>query len=259
MEAARVAALRGHRVRLFERTTTLGGQVASAALATNRVELRGIVDWMEHELERLSVELIVGTTISSGDLPRLGADWLIVATGSTGRLPAWASSTSIRVLDVVASLHDPASLGQRVVIVDDDRHYKAAGAAEYFADLGKSVVLATHGGATGSELPATTASGLHERLRQKGVRCLPFHHVRDIGSDTVLLGDSFSNQTLAISPVDTIVWAGPNIADDELVREGRGLAPPILVVGDALAPRRLLDAIRDGHTAGRSVGSSSSA
>ena len=75
MEAARVAAERGHRVKLYERSGRLGGQMYAYARVAGYPHLMGHVEWLESELRRLGVGLILHSDVG----PRWGA------RGSTGR------------------------------------------------------------------------------------------------------------------------------------------------------------------------------
>ena len=81
LEAARVSALRGHKVRLFEAAQQLGGQVLVAARARGRAEMREIVGWLARECEHAGVEVNPGAYMEAQDVVGLGPDVVIDATG----------------------------------------------------------------------------------------------------------------------------------------------------------------------------------
>ncbi len=81
LEAARTAALRGHRVRLFEAAERLGGQVLTAARARGRAELAEVVGWLSRELDHARVDTRLGAWMDGADVAALGADIVIDATG----------------------------------------------------------------------------------------------------------------------------------------------------------------------------------
>lgn len=81
LEAARVCALRGHRVRLFEAAQKLGGQVLTAARARGRTEIREVVGWLAREVEHAGVEVQTGAYMEGEDVVGLAVDVVIDATG----------------------------------------------------------------------------------------------------------------------------------------------------------------------------------
>ncbi|WP_404328085.1 FAD-dependent oxidoreductase [Mesobacillus maritimus] len=82
MKAARVAALKGHSVTLYEKLHTLGGQVTSAATPTFKNKLRELIDWYGIQLDKLGVEIKLNTMIQEDDPALEEADQIIVATGA---------------------------------------------------------------------------------------------------------------------------------------------------------------------------------
>jgi len=86
MEAARVAALRGHQVTLAEATTELGGMVNFAAKLPKRHGIADLTVWLEAEIYRLGVDVRLSTYLEAGDVAAFGADHVIVATGSSPRM-----------------------------------------------------------------------------------------------------------------------------------------------------------------------------
>lgn len=85
MEAARVAALRGHSVTLYEKAARLGGTAWFSQLTT---PANGpLIDWLEHEVRRLGVQVNCSTALSADDIAALGADEVVVATGAVRRRP----------------------------------------------------------------------------------------------------------------------------------------------------------------------------
>ena len=82
LEAARVLALRGHAVTLFEAATRTGGQVLLAAAAGWRRDMIGIIDWLAGEVDHAGVDVRTGTFVEGDDVARLDPDVVIVASGS---------------------------------------------------------------------------------------------------------------------------------------------------------------------------------
>ena len=127
MEAARVAASKGHRVVLFERDPTLGGQVNLAAAIPGRAEMDGITRHLTAELARLPVEMRIGVEATPERVLAEQPDAVILATGSDPHLPDFAQGANPPVVAVADVLAGKAQVGRRVLLVDEDGHYKAAG------------------------------------------------------------------------------------------------------------------------------------
>ena len=142
LEAARVAAERGHRVTLLEATERAGGQVLLAARTPRRRELIGIVDWRLAELQRLGAELRFNVYAEADDVRALEPDIVFVATGGTPDTELLAAGN-----DLVTSTWDVvgggAALSGRVLIYDDNGNHPGMQAAETLAEAGAEVELVT--------------------------------------------------------------------------------------------------------------------
>ena len=137
LEAARVAAERGHEVRLCEATGRLGGQVLLAARASWRSQLAGIVEWRARELERLGVDVRLDAPVEAEGAPE--ADVVIVATGGVPDLD-WIDGaehcTSVR--DVLTGA---ASAGEDSIVYDGTGRHAALTAAEAIRQAGGEVAF----------------------------------------------------------------------------------------------------------------------
>ena len=141
LEAARILAERGHRVKLFEATDRPGGQMRMAAAASWRRDVGGIVDWRVAEIERLGVEVQYNTLAEADEVLAENPEIVIVATGGLPDLdwlpgaelctPAW---------DILSGSVKPAA---EVVVYDGSGRHPAATAAEFCHDAGSRVRLVT--------------------------------------------------------------------------------------------------------------------
>ena len=142
LEAARVAAERGHRVTVLEATERAGGQVLLAARTPRRRELIGIVDWRVSELARLAAELRFGCFAEPADVMALEPDVVVVATGGTPDTELLAEGNDLVVSswDVVGGAVAAAG---RVLVFDDNGNHPGMQAAEVLAEAGAEVELVT--------------------------------------------------------------------------------------------------------------------
>jgi 2,4-dienoyl-CoA reductase-like NADH-dependent reductase (Old Yellow Enzyme family)/pyruvate/2-oxoglutarate dehydrogenase complex dihydrolipoamide dehydrogenase (E3) component len=150
MEAARVAAERGHRVTLLEATPQLGGQLQLAARAGWRRDLISVVDWRVAELDHLGVEVRLNNYADGDDVLELSPDVVIVASGG---LPNFGDlegeQNCLSTWDVLGGDVEPA---RRVLVYDGTGRHEALSCAEFLAARGAAVTLATIDDQVGAEL-----------------------------------------------------------------------------------------------------------
>lgn len=137
LEAARVSALRGHKVVLFEAASEFGGQVLIGSRHSWRKDLRGIVDWRVSELERLGVECHTNAYVEAGDVLEAEPDAVIIATGGIPDLDwikgAEHCTSAWEILDGSAPIRD------HVIIFDGTGRHPGPQAAERARTEGKQV------------------------------------------------------------------------------------------------------------------------
>lgn len=116
MEAARVAGLRGHRVKLIEKSDKLGGTLYAASIPHNKEKISELIKWYEKQLKDLNVEVLLNSSYSPSMITEGRIDVLLLAIGSSviRRIPG---SENRNVLSAVDALTNPNKVGQRVVII----------------------------------------------------------------------------------------------------------------------------------------------
>ena len=255
MEAAIAAAERGHLVTVIERSDKLGGQVPLASSLDSRAELGTIVDFQITELDRLGVEVVLDTTVDLETVLAWEADSVIVASGSAPRPDPLRHDGSIPVLapiEVMTTAADYA--GRHVVVVDQVGHFQAYAPAEALIDAGATVTVLSPKLFLGSLLDQGTMTTMLRRLATKGVALVANSLTVAVADGGVQVEDTLSRATRT-EPADAVVAAVGNRAVDDLavaLRAHPG-GPSVHLVGDAAAPRTILEAVREGRTAGRSI------
>jgi 2,4-dienoyl-CoA reductase-like NADH-dependent reductase (Old Yellow Enzyme family) len=143
LEAARVCASRGHQVILLEATQHLGGQVALAARAGWRREIRGVTDWLAGEITHLGVEVRCSSYADHDAVTALNPDAVVIATGGLPDLE-WLDGHE-HCASVWDILRDNVKVAKNVLIYDELGDHAAASCTEVLADKGARVELAFRG------------------------------------------------------------------------------------------------------------------
>ena len=250
LEAARTAAECGHRVTLFEKSKNLGGKLSIARHYLPYHESSYTIDYLARQVAVLGVDV---RTATEGTRERVLAeqpDTVIVATGARVVTPAVAGDGSVRV----ASFSQlPA--GATVLVMDEDGYFWAACMTEALARQGCKVLYVTRFLEPLRELPEVTRISTLRALDELGVVLRSNMYVDRTENGEVVLRHYYnSRREERLNDVGEIVWVGAQRANDALAYELRdaGLAE-VHIIGDAYAPRRLGNAIAEGHRVARSL------
>ena len=247
LECARVLALRGHRVRLLERSGRTGGTLRSASVGPGRVRLTRLADWLEAECLRLGVtiETDIDVTATDLDAARVAGCSVVVATG--GRPAPWSipSDGSVAVVDAAAALGGGADalVPGPVVVLDTVGGPIGVGVAEWLAASGRHVSIVTADQIAGTLLSLTgDLADANTRLQRAGVSRELRAIVRRIEGGQVHLEDPLTGATRQVNAA-VLIDCGHRLPDEGLYLE----RPGTLRAGDCVAPRTALEAVLDGR------------
>jgi mycofactocin system FadH/OYE family oxidoreductase 2 len=252
LEAARVAALRGHRVTLLEATRALGGQVLAAARAPKREDYAVIATWLAAQVRKLGVDVRLNTAAEPAEVLAERPEAVIVATGATPRLPDLPGARLPHVASPVDVLTGRVTPGPRCVVVDEDGHFAAPTTADFLAGRGARVTIVTRYFMVGEDIDEGLRSDLYARLFAQGVTLTPLTLAVEVVPEGVRVRHTFSGAETLL-PADTVVLAFGGRANDALFHALDGQVPDLRLVGDAVSPRRIHDAILDGTRAARAL------
>ncbi|PSR32690.1 MAG: hypothetical protein C7B46_13090 [Sulfobacillus benefaciens] len=254
LEAARMSALRGHRVTLVEQSSVLGGQIRLAAATPNRSAYASSVDWLEGQAKKAGVEFYLDTTATASLILSWNPDVVIVATGSLPRPLTIPRATEVPCFTAREILAGSAITGSQVLLIDENHHQEGLSTAEFLASQGYQVTVVSRLWIPGEDIDVTLRPDLSGRLDALGVTLWPLTEVKEIFSDgTAALEHVHSHRPWELGPFDAVVTATKGRAQDALWKELKESSVELYVIGDAMAPRGLHDAILEGTRVARSV------
>lgn len=242
LEAARVAALRGHTVDVYDRADHLGGVLWPAATPEFKKELRSMIGWWERQIARLPITVHLGTHISAGSPELEGVDEIIVATGSTPIRPAIPGIDGDNVMEVIeAHLGARGPVGHRVVVAGGG--LSGADLALELAEAGHEVTIVEMAPELAADMLALNKIPLVRGLLEHGVQILTGHTVTAIDDSGVTVEGPGGERHLDADTVVTAFGVRPAAA------LGDALGDRATAVGDCVQPAKVGEAINAGYLA----------
>jgi len=256
MQAAKAAALRGYRVRLYEKQQELGGQVNLLVRVPNRVEFGDVSRNLQREILEAGVEVRLGVEVTAELVEREQPDAVIIATGSLPGLPTVPGTDLPHVATVWQVLQGEknAQPGEHVLVYDQVGFHQATSVAELLAERGCIVEVVTPQFYVGGDLGITLDLELwYRRVLARGVRLTANHFLASLGPNSATIINNYTGQPRQLEQLALAVMAIPQTANDALYQQLQGKVKQLFRVGDCLAPRRVEQAILDGERAARAL------
>jgi 2,4-dienoyl-CoA reductase-like NADH-dependent reductase (Old Yellow Enzyme family) len=261
LEAARVAAQRGHEVTVLERSPRVGGLVTPWAKLPGREAMLSLPNYFSGRLTDLGVDVRTGVDADLDTVLDLNPDVVVVATGSkyrsdglSGFIPKPLAGAD---RDIVISVDDAMS-GQyafsgKVVVLDDEGMHTGPGIAELAAAAGAEAIYVTRHHTVTSYIPMFIRAATI-RLADAGVDIRTGTYIREVGDGSVTVFDVMTGKDEVIDGVTGVVLATARVGVDTLSEALEGKVPYVYLVGDALAPRSLRAATYEGHRFAFAIG-----
>lgn len=256
MQAAKAAAQRGFRVKLYEKSHELGGQINLIVRVPSRVEFGDASRNLQREIGEAGVEVQLDTEVTAAMVERERPDAIILATGSLPMLPQVPGANLPHVATVwqVLQGEKQVSPGDYVLVYDQMGFHQATSTAELLAEKGCIVEVVTPQFYVGGDLSVTLDIELwYRRALAKGIRLTPNCFLAGLGPNSATLMNNYTGQPRQIENIALAVMATPQSANDMLYQQLVGKAQQLQRIGDCLAPRRVEHAILDGERAARAL------
>jgi len=244
LEAAKVAAQRGHTVTLYERSSRLGGQVISAALLPYRKDWNALLKSLIHDTQKLGITIKISTEFSPSMVKAGQYDAAIVATGSTPMRPGIPGIEGTNVVIAHDLLEGREKAKGKTVVIGGG--CMGTQVAESLAVKGHVVTIVEATQNIAMEAPLDDRALLLERLEKLHVKIAANTKVVGIGTKSVTVEDVSGVKDLY---ADTIVLCLGGRPNDGITNELKKLVKDVFVVGDAKQTGRVTEAIADGALA----------
>jgi len=244
MEAARVAARRGHQVRLFEKKDKLGGQLLYATLPPYKDEWNNLIRYLSTQLKKLAVDIRLREECTAARIENDKPDAVIIATGATPIIPEIPGIDGQNVATAFEVLDGSKDVGQNVVVVGGG----AIGCetAEYLCREGRHVTLLEMTDLIGKDIGVWNRWVVLDRISEN-VRLETNVKLEEIHEKGVLA--TRADTQPAFFETDSVVIAVGMKPVDRLVNELRGRAASLHVIGDCARLGKVRDAIAAGFRA----------
>lgn len=246
LEAARVAALRGHDVTLFEKTTTLGGQLNIACVPPRKEEMRRAAQDLIHAVCNAGVHLCMGQTRTAEQLKDAGFEAVINAVGAHSAAPRIPGIDSVNVADAWKVLAGEQQVYGTVAVIGGGM--VGCETAEYLAARGCKVSVIEMMDKIAAGESTTILPTLLENYKTYGVEQYPSHKVKEFRMDAVVCENKDGAEVTI--PCDYIVLAMGARSNEFDAAALEAASIPVYSIGDAAGKAAdISNAIRTGYDA----------
>jgi 2,4-dienoyl-CoA reductase-like NADH-dependent reductase (Old Yellow Enzyme family)/thioredoxin reductase len=256
MAAARVAALRGHDVTLYEKADRLGGQLNLACMPPTKQELAETVIWLSRQVKQAGVKVKLDTELTLAEIEKRKPGVLILATGAGPThvdIKGASGANVVTAWDILSGkTWVPFRLDlspAKVVVVGGGE--LGAEVADLLAEGNKAVTIVASTEDITLEVNTMLRPALMSRLAFNGVRIITEARVKEITEDSVIYEKDGCAET--ISGLDAVVLAVGVKPSTDLAEEVKGKVAELHIIGDAKEQRKALDAIAEGFSVGMDI------
>ena len=252
MEGARVAAIRGHKVVLYEKEKSLGGHLVEASVPDFKRDLKRLLAWYESQLKKLGVEVKLEAEASEALIDKERPDMVILATGSKPYIPDVPGIEKANVFTCIDLLLGKKKAGNVTVVIGGG--LIGCETALWIADNSKEVTIVEmlpELMTSDPPIPHMNKVMMLDLLAMNKVNIETGARLQEItGEGVIIAGEAFGKKVIQ---ADTVVLASGLKSDDELYRSLAGKVPRLYAIGDCREPRNVMGAVWDGYEVGSSI------
>jgi 2-enoate reductase len=249
MEAAIVAALRGHKVILMEKGSALGGNLVPASVPHFKQDYRRLIDYLSSQIKRLGVEVKLAMEATPELVQEMKPEVVFIATGGTPIIPEITGIGRENVVTAVDALLGKKEIGESVVIIGGGTI--GCELALHLAQSGKRITVVEMLDRAADDMYSVNRTHLLKLLSVANVRILTGTTVSQITKKSITTGDKRGNKNRF--RIDTIVLACGLTPNDRLLQDLKKSMLEVYAIGDCVEPRNVLYAIKEGFRLARLI------
>lgn len=251
MEVARVAAMRKHKVSLYEKGRVLGGHILEASIPEFKKDERDLLKWYENELKEHAVEVHLDTLVDEAMIVQVAPDEIVVATGAFDRIPLLKGIKGRNVLTACDALKQIDIVGRKVVVIGGG--LVGCEVALWLTNHGREVIIV-------EMMDRILDSVFISHSNKMMLMDLIKHHnisvrtgvcVQEITDASVEIMDG--NSEAESIEAETVISAIGYLPEQELYNKLRDQYVNLHLIGDASKVRNIHNAIWDGYEVGRTL------
>ena len=247
MEAARISALIGHQVTLWEKDNKLGGLLNLAAIPPLKGEILSIPRYYAAQFKKLGVKVELNKEATPPLVKKMKPDVIIIAAGSNTFFPPIKGIDARIVVDAREVLDGSVKIGNNVVVIGGGE--VGIETSEFLGNQGKKVTLVEILPVIGELMVRDVIDYAIDQLKQHNVEILTGTKVEEIGREGVVVSDKENNKRTI--PVDNVVIATGARPNRKVQDALQGLAPEMYVAGDCTVPGNIRTAVHQGNMIAR--------
>jgi 2,4-dienoyl-CoA reductase-like NADH-dependent reductase (Old Yellow Enzyme family)/thioredoxin reductase len=249
METARVAALRGHEVTLFEKEDELGGHMRESTVPAFKQDIKPFREWLSTQVKKLGVKVELGKEVTPKVIAEMRPDVVIVATGSTPLIPKIPGIEKPIVATATDVLLGKAEVADEIVVAGGG--LVGCETSLFLAEKGKRVTMVEMLPDIAIDVEMISKFTLMELLTEKGVKWLTNTKIEEVTDEGVVTIDrNLRSQTIK---GDTVVLAMGFKSNRGLYKALQGKVKELYSIGDCVEPRKIIHAIHEGSFIARQI------
>jgi 2,4-dienoyl-CoA reductase-like NADH-dependent reductase (Old Yellow Enzyme family)/thioredoxin reductase len=248
MEAARVAALRGHQVTLYDRQDKLGGQLLEAVVPPHKDNMKPFLEYLSRQMAKRNVDVRLGVEVDQGLIAETKPEVAVLATGVITSMPQINGIGKAAALTAKEVLNG-AEVGETVVVVGGG--LVGCETAEFLAERKKTVTVVEMLDEVAGVMPLALRKMLLARMAQMKVTVLTGVKCQDFTKGNLsITAKGGEEMTIAF---DTVVVATGGKPNQTLMQGLRPAVPAVYCAGDCVEPRGIAEAMADGYRIGLDI------
>lgn len=251
LEAARVAAMRGHKVTLYEKREMLGGQLLIAGKPQSKRRVLWLCDYLSTQMKKLGVEVELGVEVTPGVVEEAKPDALVVATGAEPALldiPGVSGKGVVGAWDLLRekTKHEK----ERIAVVGGG--LLGCEVAEYLLESENMVTIIEQLHSVASDMEPSNRFGMLEHFKERNVVILTRRKAARITESGVQIANLSNGQEELVEADQVVIAVGVKPVN-ALAGVLEGMVPELYSVGDCNEPRVIMEAVYEGSLAGRQI------